>query len=62
MAYVRKTIDTWEIQGLFCGSWEMETTECSRADAKKMVKQYRENMPNVSHRIVKKREKIEKGV
>jgi hypothetical protein len=35
MAYIRKTVDTWEIQGLFCGSWEMETTETSRADAKK---------------------------
>ena len=61
MAYVRKTTDTWEIQGFYHGSWELETTETSRKDAKQAYKDYRVNMPNISHRIVKKREKIEKG-
>lgn len=61
MAYVRKTVDTWEIQGFYHGSWELETTETSRKDAKERIKEYRQNMPSVSHRIVKKREKIQKG-
>ena len=60
MAYVRKTIDTWEIQGFYYGSWEMVTTETSRKEAKERLKEYRENAP-MAYRIVKKREKIEKG-
>jgi hypothetical protein len=61
MAYVRKTTDTWEIQGFYHGSWELETTETSRKDAKQALRDYRKNMPNIPHRSVYKREKIEKG-
>jgi hypothetical protein len=57
MAYVRKTTDEWEIQGFYHGSWELETTETSRLEAKKQIASYRINMPNVCHRIVKKRVK-----
>ena len=61
MAYVRKTVDTWEIQGFYYCSWELETTETSRKDAKERIKEYRQNMPRIPHRIIKKREKIQKG-
>ena len=61
MAYIRKTVDVWEIQGCYYyGVWEMVTTETSRKEARERIKEYRENAP-MAYRIVKKREKIEKG-
>lgn len=60
MAYIRKTVDTWEIQGCYNGVWEMVTTETSRGEARERIKEYRANAP-MAYRIVKKREKIEKG-
>lgn len=30
MAYIRKTIDVYTIQGLYYGTWEDETTETNR--------------------------------
>jgi hypothetical protein len=55
MAYTRKTYDTWEIQGLYNGKWEMETVELSRKSANETRTLYRENMPHYPHRIIKKR-------
>jgi hypothetical protein len=60
--YKRKTVDEWEIQGLYSGQWETVTTEESRKDAKEQLKCYRENEPGTAFRSVKKRVKIqEKG-
>jgi len=60
MAYVRKTVDVYEIQGNYGYGWDMVTVESSYKDAKAMLKCYRENENRYSHRIVKKREKISK--
>jgi hypothetical protein len=38
----------------------MVTTETSRKEARERIKEYRENAP-MTYRIVKKREKIQKG-
>ena len=57
MAYIRKTIDTWEIQSYWNG-WECVYTATSRKEALSILKDYRENEPNISHKIVYKRERI----
>lgn len=59
MAYQRKTRDEWEIQANHGQGWELETTEESRRAAREQVKTYRENVPGINIRIVKKRVKIE---
>lgn len=58
MAYQRKTRDVWEVQGYYCGEWEMLTTEETKLDAHKMCRCYDENEPNVAHRVKKVRERI----
>lgn len=58
MAYQRKTYDEWEIQSNYGYGWDMETTENTYAEAKKALKEYRENL-SCSLRIVKKRVPIE---
>lgn len=58
MACVRKTTDEFEIQGFYCGSWEMVTTETTRKDAKQRLKEYRTNEPKTSFRSVHKLVKI----
>ena len=58
MAYVRKTTDEWEIQGFYCGSWEMVTTEDTRQGAKQRLKEYRANEPKTQFRSKHKRVKI----
>lgn len=59
MAYVRKTVDSFEIQGYYSSQygWEAVTTEESRKEAKERLKEYRENENTVSFRMVKKRVK-----
>lgn len=56
--YKRKTRDVWAIESYYDG-WSVECYECSYHDARETLKCYRENVPNVSFRIVKHREKIE---
>lgn len=60
MAYKRKTRDTWELQANygFGHGWETECTEYSRTEARARLKEYRENAPGYSYRIVSKREKL----
>lgn len=58
MAYVRKTRDEYEVQGCYCGEWDVLTTEDNYYRAKKTLKSYDENEKNYPHRIVKKRVKI----
>ena len=59
MAYKRKTRDVYEVQGNYAGWWETVTTEDTLAEAREMLKCYRENEPQYQHRIQKVREKIE---
>lgn len=46
----------FEIQGKYGRRWELETTEDTRNEAMKRLREYRENMPEYLHRcrIVKK--------
>lgn len=57
--YIRKTKDVFEVQWNYNYSWEVLTTEETRTEARKRLKEYNENETNVPHRIIKKREKIE---
>ena len=52
---MRKTIDTWEIQGYYQGKWEDECTEFNRHDAKAQLRTYRENS-SYPVRVVRRRE------
>ncbi len=56
--YKRKTVDEYEIQGLYNDEWEMVTTEETRINAKNQKRCYQENEPRTIFRIVKKRIKI----
>jgi len=58
MAYQRKTIDLFTVQGLYYGQWEDETTETSRREGIDRLKEYRQNMPEYAHRLIKQRERI----
>ena len=60
MAYQSKTIDLFIVQGLYFGQWEDETTETTRAEGRQRLTEYRENMPEYAHRLIKKRERVEK--
>lgn len=59
MAYIRKTVDEWEIQKYIYGRWE--TLDClyNKKDSERLLKDYRENQPGYMIRAVKKRIKIE---
>jgi len=59
MSYIRKTEDVYTIQGLYFGTWEDETSETTRREAIDRLKEYRLNMPEYAHRLVKTRERIE---
>jgi hypothetical protein len=56
--YIRKTQDVYTVQGYYFGTWEDETSENTRREAIERLKEYRENMPEYSHRLIKTREKI----
>lgn len=58
MAYVRKTVDEFDIMGYYGHGWEVLTTEESWRDAFAQVKCYRENEGG-RYKIVKRRVKIE---
>ena len=60
MTYKRKTTDFFIIQGFYAGTWEDETAETNRRDGIARLKEYRENMPEYAHRLIKKRERVEK--
>jgi hypothetical protein len=56
--YIRKTIDVYDLEG-YTGSqygWELMTRELTRKEAQERRKEYRENQPQYSYRIVKRRE------
>lgn len=64
MRYKRKTRDYWAIEqytGYRCG-WEEVCAESRLADARKRVKEYRENQPEYPVRMKLKRERIEEEI
>jgi len=61
MSYTRVTKDEYEVQGFWCGQWELETTEETYKAAKEQLKLYRENQPEVAHRIKKIQVKLQAG-
>ena len=63
MAYQRKTRDRWDIETNYGYGWDVECSEYTWADAKRTVREYRENLEaygKCSVRLTKHREPIEK--
>lgn len=58
MAYVRKTVDRWDIETNYGYGWETECSEYTWAEAKQTLREYRENIRGAV-RLVKRREKKE---
>jgi len=58
MAYVRKTVDRWDIETNYGYGWETECSEYTWAEAKQTLQEYRENIRGAV-RLVKRREKKE---
>jgi len=56
--YQRKTIDRWDIMTNYGYGWECENSEYTRKDAKRSLKEYRENIRGAV-RLEKHREKVE---
>jgi hypothetical protein len=58
--YQRKTIDRWDIETNYGYGWEVENSEYNYPDAKRSLKEYRENMGSgygASVRMIKRRER-----
>ena len=55
--YKRKTIDRWDIMTNYGYGWECENSEYTLKDAKRSVREYRENVQG-DVRLEKHREKI----
>ena len=58
MAYVRKTVDCWDMMSNYGYGWECECSEYTRKEAKQTLREYRENGDG-SYRLEKHREKKE---
>ena len=50
------------VQGFYYGQWEDETTEETRAEAINRLKEYRTNMPEYAHRLIKTKEQTERTI
>lgn len=61
MARERTTRDRWDIMTNYGYGWECENSEYTWADAKRSIKEYRENIQGQC-RLEKHREKIELAV
>lgn len=58
MAYVRKTVDRWDIETNYGYGWEIEDCEYTKTEARKRLKEYQENScDRFSVRLVKRRER-----
>lgn len=55
--YVRKTRDEWQILSNYGYGWEEVTAASTRAEAKALLKDYRDNQPQPC-KVVKRRVKI----
>ena len=53
--YVRKTVDTWVLEGNYGYGWEYILTEYTRKEGLERLREYRENQPQYPARLVKKR-------
>ena len=60
MAYERKTIDRWDIMTNYGYGWECENSEYTLKDAKRSLREYRENV-QADVRLEKHRERIEEN-
>lgn len=58
--YKRKTIDRWDVMTNYGYGWECEVSEYTLQEAKRRLKEYRENT-NAEVKLEKHREKITKG-
>lgn len=66
MAYVRKTIDEYDIVTNYGYGWEVECTESTRRDAQRTYQEYLHNARDlvgikIVHRRVKKEEEVVYG-
>ncbi len=59
MAYKRKTSDLFVIESNYGQGWEETAASEARREAVADLKAYRTNQPEYSHRLIKRREKIE---
>ena len=62
MAYQRKTRDRWDIETNYGYGREVENSEYTRTDAKRSLKEYRENLQAYGKcevRMTKHRERLE---
>ena len=62
MAYQRKTRDSWDIETNYGYGWEVENSEYTREDARRSLREYRENLQDYgkcSVRMIKRRERLE---
>lgn len=55
MAYERKTHDEWEIHTDYGYGFEYTVTGEDLSDARRLLKEYRENEPQYTHKLIKKR-------
>jgi hypothetical protein len=55
MAKKKSTAVEFEIQGKYGSAWECVTTEETKAEALKRLKEYNENEPMYAHRLVRKK-------
>ena len=44
LAYQRKTRDRWDIETNYGYGWEVENSEYNRVDAKRSLREYKENL------------------
>ena len=62
MAYQRKTRDRWDMETNYGYGGEVENSEYTRADAKRSLREYRENLEaygKCAVRMTKHRERLE---
>jgi hypothetical protein len=55
--YKRKTVDLFDIEGDYGHGFEVVTAETTYSDARRALREYRENEPGIAFRIRKYREK-----
>ena len=59
VAYKRKTVDRWDIMTNGGYGWECENSEYTREDAKRSLREYKENLAGRAEvRMEKHREKM----
>ena len=62
MVYQRKTRDRWDIETNYGYGWEVENSEFTREDVRRLLREYRENLQaygKCDARMVKHRERLE---